>query len=421
MELYPRPIYPGPTPWNFQVGNGLDIESTRRARMTEDLLVSARHDALARRRQREIAGLEAGPLSFGPGMHAGVTPQLPPQLLGRAVGVDDGMGYDAMALSGGNAAKINGALAGAQQQLMQPTSGGMGLNPVQAGMAAADMGGTAMSLMPQPVVARSGFARTATAVPAAAAGSINLDAPMPARVSAGPALSLETPNVSGGGPGTSTAQGNAAIARKLSGGKGMLSSLDDFISAPGHSIGRAAEGGVRNAAAMAHKAGMPGTAGMLKGLAPAARWAAPVAGFAATTGLPAVMGAIEGGQKAGTGGAVLQGGGALAGALIGQALIPVPFLGAGIGSMIGGAIGSGLTGGAQALAEQGQMGNTGLLGDLGRAVDPFIDTSFEREQKAVQQQLNSPAMQAIRQQETARQEQARADQMRAVLMQSYLR
>jgi len=90
----------------------------------------------------------------------------------------------------------------------------------------------------------------------------------------------------------------------------------------------------------------------------------------------------EGNEKAGVGGAALQGGGALAGAAIGQALIPIPVVGAGIGAMVGNAIGGGLTGGAQALAEQSQKGTGGLIGGIGAALDPFIDTQFEREQKA---------------------------------------
>jgi hypothetical protein len=197
-----------------------------------------------------------------------------------------------------------------------------------------------------------------------------------------------------------------------------LGTVDDFVARPGQSIGIAAEGGVRNVAAMAQKAGMPGTAGMLKGLAPAARWAAPVGLFAATTGLPAAMGAMEGNEKAGIGGGVLQGGGALAGAAIGQALIPIPVVGAGIGAMVGSAVGGGLTSGAQALAEKGQQGDTGFMGNIGRALDPFIDTTYEREQKAVMQQMNSPAMRAIAQQEETRRLQAANQQREQVLMQA---
>lgn len=440
-----KPVYPGPPSWGFEGGSGLDPETARRARMTESLLVEARNQRL----NPSIAGLMPQPVV------ARLNPQAMP-IQGRAIGVDDGLGFDPLALAGGttgaNAAKIESTLAGLQQQPQQQGSGGPGLNPLDAGMMAADLASTALggagspqlpltnsasSFAPQPVVARLGLTRdalegslgtrAATAAPSFApqpvVARLNLQPDVIATAGGGAAVP-EPPNVSGGGAGTSTAKGNATIARQAArrgGGKGFLGTVDDFIARPGQSIGIAAEGGVRNVAAMAHKAGMPGTAGMLKGLAPAARWAAPVGLFAATTGLPAVMGAMEGNEKAGIGGGVLQGGGALAGAAIGQALIPIPVVGAGIGAMVGNAVGGGLTSGAQMFVEKAQQGDTGFMGGIGRALDPFIDTAYEKEQKAVQQQLNSPAMQAVRQQERARQERVRADQMEALLMQSYLR
>jgi hypothetical protein len=347
---------------------------------------------------------------------------------GPGIGVEDGLNYDPLVLSGSsaNAYKIESSLSSPLQQPMRAASGGATLDPVSVGMVGADLAGTAMELgLSRPTaVVNSGPALGVVQRPAT---GLSLNRPL-ASFDSGPALTVSDPaaaiaNVSGGGPGTSTAKGNATIARAAAGrsGSGALQGFDRMLAHPGQSLGLAAEGGVRNLAAMADRAKMPNAAVMLKGLAPAARWAAPVAGFAATTGLPAVLGAVEGNAKAGAGGAVLQGGGALAGALVGQALIPVPFLGAAVGSMVGNAIGGGLTSGAQAAAEKAQQGDTGLLGNIGRAVDPFIDTAYEREQKVVQQQLNSPAMQAIQQQERARLERARADQTSALLMQAYLR
>ena len=159
---------------------------------------------------------------------------------------------------------------------------------------------------------------------------------------------------------------------------------------------------------------------MAKNLAPVARWAAPAAAFGGTFALPAITGALSGNETAGAAGAALQGGSALAGAAIGQALIPIPFVGAAIGSMAGNAIGGGLASGAANLVEKSQAGDTGFMGSIGQALDPFVDTAFEKEQKAVMQQMNSPAMREIKQQERTRMEQARAQQAQQLLMQSYM-
>jgi hypothetical protein len=225
-------------------------------------------------------------------------------------------------------------------------------------------------------------------------------------------------NHSAGGAGTSTAKGAANIAEKAA-ERGILQHVDDFISAPGHSIGVAGKAGLNKAAGYLESKGMTNLAGMAGRLAPVARWGAPLAAGAAAIGLPAVMGAMSGNDKAGAGGAVLEGGGALAGGLIGQALIPIPFVGAGIGSMVGGMVGGGLASGAAAAVEKAQQGDTGLMGMVGRAMDPFVDTAFEKEQAATLQQMNSPAMQQIRAQEQARLSRARADQTQAALNQLY--
>lgn len=477
-----RPVYPGAPRWSFEGGGGLSAEEARRSRMTEQLVVEARNNALAARRQDPLLPVasvqQATPASAS---------------FGRAIGVDDGLGFDPLALAGGtsgaNAAKIDSTLSGLQQQPQRAGSGGAALDPLSAGLAAADMAAVAGDILPltqgvvgapdaaqaavqgkaaargvlsphvqpgfaeaggrvlsparphiQPGFAESGgrvvASRAATpsvsvpiAAPPAAVQvggvSLDFDIPEPVRPYSGPDLSVDTtPNVSGGGPGTSTAKGQRSIARQKAArsgmGKGFLSGLDSFVSEPGQSVGVLAEDGVRRAAAGLHSS-MPRTARMLRGLAPAARWAAPVGLFAATTALPAAMGAMEGNEKAGAGGAVLQGGSALAGAAIGQALIPIPVVGAGIGAMVGNAVGGGLTSGAQALAEESQKGTGGLIGGLGAALDPFIDTSFEREQKAVQQQMNSPAVRAIQQQEALRREQARTEQVQALYLQSLMR
>jgi len=410
------------------------------------------------------------------------------------------------ATAGTNAAKIGTTLAGQQTQPLVSGSGGMVLEPVAAGFAPAQgvvgavdiaagglldptvkqralagevaleaatgQGATTIAPRDQRLMMASSGAAPAYGFRSDAprdqrlmmASQAPAEAPLDQRLMMGPLAELAvnsaaasrdispdpnvdaTLNVSGGGPGTSTAKGHrniasqrarrreaaqAAARRAMAGraaadaaaataGNGFLSALDSFISQPGQSAGVLAENGVRRAAAGLHSS-MPRTARMLRGLAPAARWAAPAGLFAATTVLPAAMGAMEGNEKAGAGGAVLQGGSALAGAAIGQALIPIPVVGAGIGAMVGNAVGGGLTSGAQALAEESQKGTGGLIGGLGAALDPFIDTSFEREQKAVQQQMNSPAVRAIQQQEALRREQARTEQVQALYLQSLMR
>lgn len=243
-------------------------------------------------------------------------------------------------------------------------------------------------------------------------------------VSAPAATDVNLGNVSGGGPGTSTAQGADTIARQAAkrggGGRGLAQAADSFFTNPAQSIGVSSQQGLRNVSAALHRRGMPGLAGMAKNLAPVARWAAPAAAFGGTFALPAITGALAGNETAGAAGAALQGGSALAGAAIGQALIPIPFVGAAIGSMAGNAIGGGLASGAANLVEKSQAGDTGFMGSIGQALDPFVDTAFEKEQKAVMQQMNSPAMREIKQQERTRMEQARAQQAQQLLMQSYM-
>lgn len=333
--------------------------------------------------------------------------------------------------AGANAPKIDNALGGLQTQPMRQGSGGASLDPLDAGMAAADL--ALNSLTPPPLSADAAVQRAA-AGRAASPGDIALGLNGPARVAtpfAGPELSIgsATPNLSGGGPGTSTTKGNATIARAAAargGSNGLAGAVDAAFGAPDLGIGGLTQKGLQRAGAMARNAGAPNIGRALFRAGGAAKVLAPAAALGGAA-LPAVFGAMEGYGQAGAGGAVIQGGsgaaGALAGGAIGTAILPGvgTVVGAGIGSLLGSGAGSGLTSLAQGAVESAQQGNGGIIGGIGRALDPLIDTPFEKEQKAVMQQMNSPAMQAIRQQERARQEQARADQMEALLMQSYTR
>jgi hypothetical protein len=450
-RLQQRPSYSGPAAWSFEAGNGLTAEEAIQAKASERRQVQKRNAELNARRTSEVISLEAGPGLLGAGAMAGVTPQLPPALVaGRPIGVDDGLGFDPLALAtaGANPYKIESSLSSPVSQPQRQTSGGASLDPLSAGMAAADIatsvlplaGGQstvppAPSLIPQPVVARTGLTRGSieaaigrrAPVPVALAPSAGVDLSLsPVRqpvVDRGPALSVDTPNLSGGGPGTSTAKGADTLARqaaKRAGGNQLLRGVDSFLTNPAQSTGKAAEGGLRNVSAALHRRGMPGLAGMAKNLAPMARWGVPAAALAGTTVLPAAFAAMDGNEKAGTAGAVLQGGSALAGAAIGQALIPIPGVGAVIGSMAGNALGGGLASGAAGMVEKAQAGDTGLMGNIGRALDPFVDTAFEKEQKAVLQQMNSPAMQAIALQEETRRMEARSAQNQQIFAQAAL-
>ena len=431
-RLQQRPAHSGPTPWNFDVGNGLTTEQQRRSRMTEALLVQARNEGLATRRLNDITSLEAGPGLLGAGAMAGVTPQLPPALAaGRPIGVDDGLGFDPLALAtaGANPFKIDSTLSSLSSQPMQRGSGGASLDPLQASLAAVDMASSVLpltggqstvppapSLVPQPVVARAGLTRDAIEE------AIGRRAPSPVNIAPDVA---PVPNVSGGGPGTSTAKGEATVARQAA-KRGGLGLVDDALGAPDLDIGGMAQRGLQRAGAAARSGGMKNLGNALYRAGGAARVLAPAAAFGGAV-LPAVFGAMDGYGQAGTGGALIQGGtgaaGALAGGAIGTAILPGvgTVIGAGIGSMLGSGAGSGLTGLAQGAVEKAQMGDTGFMGGIGRALDPLIETDFEKEQKAVLQQMNSPAMRAIQEQQRTRDAQARADQAQQVLMQSYMR
>jgi len=431
-RLQQRPAYSGPAPWNFKVGNGLTAEEAIQAKATERRQVQKRNAELNVRRMGEATALETGPGFLGAGAMAGVTPQLPPALAaGRPIGVDDGLGFDPLALAtaGANPFKIDSTLSSPSSQPMQRGSGGASLDPLQASLAAVDMASSVLpltggqstvppapSLVPQPVVARVGLTRDAIEE------AIGRRAPSPVNIAPDVA---PVPNVSGGGPGTSTAKGEATVARQAA-KRGGLGLVDDALGAPDLGIGGMAQRGLQRAGAAARSGGMKNLGNALYRAGGAARVLAPAAAFGGAV-LPAVFGAMDGYGQAGTGGALIQGGtgaaGALAGGAIGTAILPGvgTVIGAGIGSMLGSGAGSGLTGLAQGAVEKAQEGDTGFMGSIGRALDPLIETDFEKEQKAVLQQMNSPAMQAIRQQERTRQEIARADQAQALLMQAYLR
>ena len=463
-QLQQRPQWQGPPAFSMDNGFGYDAETTARSRQWEDLLVEQRNKRLNQVRTpagphiqagfAESSGLVPLPQMGRPAPHiqpgfaesSGLVgmPQMgrPGPHIQPGFAESSGLvGMPQMAIDRsdpwGNDARINSTLASPLSQPQRRTSAGPVLDPLTAGVTAADVAANVLPLtqsavrpsaMPRPLTAadlvhpasRPVSAPAAFSAPAFGAG-VDLDV-SPTRAAAGADVNLG--NVSGGGPGTSTAQGADTIARQAAkrggGGRGLAQAADSFFTNPAQSIGVSSQQGLRNVAAALHRRGMPGLAGMAKNLAPVARWAAPAAAFGGTFALPAITGALSGNETAGAAGAALQGGSALAGAAIGQALIPIPFVGAAIGSMAGNAVGGGLASGAANLVEKSQAGDTGFMGSIGQALDPFVDTAFEKEQKAVMQQMNSPAMREIKQQERTRMEQARAQQAQQLLMQSYM-
>lgn len=264
----------------------------------------------------------------------------------------------------------------------------------------------------------AGIEPPSTSAPRAAAAPPEVIAPSPTAAAAD-----ELANLSGGGPGTSTAKGANAVSRQVA--RRAASGVDRALGSLDLGLGEASRAGLIRAGAAARSAGMPHLGRGLVRLGGVARYAAPAMAAGGAV-LPAVFGAMEGFNQAGVGGGVIQGGtslgGAAAGAAIGTAILPGigTAIGAGLGSMAGSGVGSALTSGAAGLVEKAQAGDTGWAGGIGRALDPFIDTAFEKQQTAALQQMNSPAMRLIRDQENARLERARADQAQAVLMQAYL-
>lgn len=391
----------------------------------------------------------------------------------------------------GNAARIEQSLSSPQAPPLRQGSGGVSLDPLSAGLTAADVAGTAFSVMggrqvpagyaapmsgvdvdlggapmpprrPTPAAADTALLRQLLqrgggevpplrfGVGASLGGGSFVDPAIPA-ASPGEWLRLEAlgtgaggpedvggggpggggpggggpENVSGGGAGTSTAQGNATVRRQRERRGRLSGAVETMLNSADLGIGGLANKGLRRAGALARLRGMPTLGRSLANLGGAAKVLAPVAAYG-TAVLPAVMGAVDGYNQAGAGGAVIQGAsggtGALIGGAIGTAIAPGvgTVIGAGIGSMLGSGVGGALTRGAQGLVEASQAGAGGPLDGIGRALDPLIDTPFEVEQRQVMQQMNSPAMQAIKRQEAARAAKARADQAEAMVLQYYL-
>lgn len=190
-------------------------------------------------------------------------------------------------------------------------------------------------------------------------------------------------------------------------------------------IGGAAKTGLDKLSAAAGARGMTNLASGLAGAGKVAAVAAPALAYGAAL-LPVATGAIEGYQQAGGGGAMIQGGTAGAGALVGGLLGSVvagpgigTVIGAGIGSALGSAGGGMLTKGAIGAVDAAQGGDRGLVGMIGNALDPILDSTYEKEQKEFLRMENSPIMVRLRDEQRKREMDLRHQQTQQILLQAY--
>lgn len=382
----------------------------------------------------------------------------------------------------GNAAKIENSIAGTQTQPMAPGSGGAiltepdtpadparlvspaGATPVASALDAAVLGAEVLA---DPVLSNVSDGGPGTST---AKGNSVIDAKLRERIEAfrrgttAPLGPYQLPLTTGMGAGTSTAA-PATVAAAGGGSppnnppnnppndppddgsgsrRGVRGRMRDAAARAGDTLrgaaspafgpvdlglGKFAGDQLDNLAASELVQGSKQATNALKGLGRGVRFLAPAAAMAAPL-VPVAMGAMEGAEEAGVGGAVIQGGsaalgglagGALAGALAGSV---VPGFGNIIGGIVGGlgglALGKGATGLAQGAVDAAQGGDTGVMGQIGRTLDPVIDTDYERQQREIMREMNSPAMKAVQLQQQRREAQARADQARSALLQSYL-
>ena len=165
--------------------------------------------------------------------------------------------------------------------------------------------------------------------------------------------------------------------------------------------------------------------GVAKGLRLAGRGLS-IAPWAALAAAP-VLGGIQGYQEAGTGGAVLQGGGSALGTVAGTVI--GGFAGGPIGAMIGGtlgnmagdALGGGLTQLGRAGMDARAAGDTGVMGAIGMAGEANgLETEARAAQREFDKMQNSPQMRAMREQQKTERLQREADLLQQMYYQSLM-
>lgn len=178
--------------------------------------------------------------------------------------------------------------------------------------------------------------------------------------------------------------------------------VDEWVGAPLGTLGNVMADPLMELARR-QEALRPNSAGALRNTAGIARVLPRVIGY----GVPALMAAGSGYEQGGVGGAGIN----LIGAALGAPFGP-------LGAIAGSFAGDLVTRGAVGAVNSAQGGEGGLIGAIGNALDPIIQTPYEREQQRVMQELNSPAMRQLKAEEDRRKAEARRDAMFGLLVQS---
>jgi len=193
--------------------------------------------------------------------------------------------------------------------------------------------------------------------------------------------------------------------------------LDRILSAPDFGLGGLSAAGLREAARGLRAQNLGTQAARLERLAALSQIALPVAATAASIGIPVALAAGSGNETAGGGGALLQGSGALMGSLVGARMGTPGRL---IGGLLGGGVSGALVGGGRSAVDAANAGDTGLVGSIGNALDPLLDSQREVDERQLRAQLNSPIVKQMKEDERQQRHQQMMDQMQMALMQSYL-
>lgn len=193
--------------------------------------------------------------------------------------------------------------------------------------------------------------------------------------------------------------------------------LDRILSAPDFGLGGLSAAGLREAARGLREKNLGTQAARLERLAALSQIALPAAATAASIGIPVALAAGSGNETAGGGGALLQGSGALMGSLVGARMGTPGRL---IGGFLGGGVTGALVGGGRSAVDAANAGDTGLVGSIGNALDPLLDSQREVDERQLRAQLNSPIVKQMKEDERQQRHQQMMDEMQMALMQSYL-
>lgn len=192
---------------------------------------------------------------------------------------------------------------------------------------------------------------------------------------------------------------------------------DRILSAPDFGVGGLTGKALREAADNIDKQGLVTQGTRLRRLAGLLEIGVPTAALGASVAVPVMMAAGSGNEAAGGGGGLVQGGTALVGALAGGRLGTPGRL---VGGLIGGGIGGAAVGAGRSAVDAANGGDTGLVGGIGRALDPLLDSQREVEERQLRAQLNSPLVRQLKEDERQQRHQQMMDAMQQQLLQSIL-